>query len=63
MAYEWNPKKATDLYVGNEYFQLNRLVGYGDQPFIDYFEKMAKEYPDKSIEFIRVIAEHWDSMQ
>ncbi len=57
MAYEGNPKKAVDLYVGVEYIQHNPLVGDGIQPFIDYFDRMAKEYPNKSIEFVREIAE------
>lgn len=57
MAYEGNPKKAADLYVGSEYIQHNPLVGDGIQPFIDYFDRMAKEYPNKSIEFVRAIAE------
>lgn len=57
MAYEGNPAKAVELYVGNEYIQHNPLVGNGPGPFIEYFEKMQIEYPDKSIEFVRVIAE------
>lgn len=57
MAYEGNPQKAVELYVGNEYIQHNPLVGDGKKPFIEYFEKMAKEYPDKSIEFVRAVAE------
>ncbi|MFK7954078.1 MAG: nuclear transport factor 2 family protein [Ekhidna sp.] len=57
MSYEGNPLKAVELYVGSEYIQHNPLVGDGKQPFIDYFEKMAEDYPDKSIEFVRVIAE------
>ena len=57
MAYEGNPKKATDLFVGSEYIQHNPLVGDGIQPLIDYFDRMAKEYPNKSIEFVRAIAE------
>ena len=57
MAFEGNPKKATELYVGSEYIQHNPLVGDGIQPFIDYFDRMAKEYPHKSIEFVRSIAE------
>ena len=57
MSYDGNPRKATELYVGDEYIQHNPLVGDGVQPFIDYFEKMAREYPDKSIEFVRTIAE------
>ena len=58
MSYEGNPQKATQMYVGSEYIQHNPLVGDGIQPFIDYFERMAKEYPEKSIEFVRVIAEN-----
>jgi len=57
MAYEGNPKKAVDLYVGSEYIQHNPLVGDGKEPFIEYFERMASEYPEKSIEFVREVAE------
>ena len=57
MAYNGNPKKATELFVGSEYIQHNPLVGDGIQAFIDYFEKMYQEYPNKSIEFVRSIAE------
>ena len=57
MAYEGNPSEAVALYVGDDYIQHNPLVGDGKQPFIDYFEKMEREYADKSIEFVRAIAE------
>ena len=57
MAYEGNPVKAVKEFVGNEYIQHNPLVGDGKQAFIDYFERMFKEYPDKSIEFVRSVAE------
>ena len=57
MAYNGNPKKATELYAGANYIQHNPLVGDGIQAFIDYFEKMYQEYPNKSIEFVRSIAE------
>ncbi len=57
LAYEGNPKKAAELYVGSEYIQHNPLVGDGIEPFIKYFERMALEYPNKSIEFVRVVAE------
>ena len=55
MSYNGNPREAVELYVGNEYIQHNPLVGDGIEPFIAYFEKMAKEYPDKSIEFVRAV--------
>jgi predicted SnoaL-like aldol condensation-catalyzing enzyme len=57
MAYEGNPRKAVELYVGSEYIQHNPLVGDGIEPFIKYFERMAMDYPEKSIEFVRAIAE------
>ncbi len=57
MAYEGSPAEAIEKYVGNDYIQHNPLVGDGKQPFIDYFQKMAAEYPNKSIEFVRAIAE------
>ncbi|WP_367392791.1 nuclear transport factor 2 family protein [Lewinella sp. LCG006] len=57
MAYEGNPRQAVALYVGAEYIQHNPLVGNGPESFIAYFEKMQAEYPDKSISFVRAIAE------
>ena len=57
MPYEGNPLKAVELYVGDEYIQHNPLVGDGKEPFIKYFEKMAREYSSKSIEFVRAVAE------
>lgn len=57
MAYLGEPIKAVELYVGDEYIQHNPLVGNGTQPFIDYFLEMARDYPNKSIEFVRAVAE------
>lgn len=57
MAYEGNPKRAVALYVGEEYIQHNPDVANGTQGFIAYFERMQREYPLKSIEFVRCIAE------
>ena len=57
MAYDGNPRKAVELFVGEEYIQHNPLVGDGPEPFIKYFERMGNEYPEKSIEFVRAIAE------
>jgi len=57
MAYNGNPRKAVELFVGSKYIQHNPLVGDGKESFIEYFERMAAEYPQKSIEFVRAIAE------
>ena len=56
-AYEGNPEKAIEDYVGDEYIQHNPDVADGTQGFIDYFVRMQLEYPEKSIEFVRCIAE------
>ena len=57
MAYEGNPKEAVEKYVGNDYIQHNPDVSDGTKGFIEYFERMQKEYPEKSIVFVRCIAE------
>ena len=56
-AYLGEPSKAIEKYVGSEYIQHNPAVGNGKQGFIDYFDEMARDYPDKEIEFVRAIAE------
>ena len=56
-AYLGDPTQAVELYVGAEYIQHNPLVGDGKAPFIEYFNEMARDYPDKSIEFVRTVAE------
>ena len=57
MAYEGKPGLGVELYVGSEYIQHNPMVGDGKEPFIAYFERMQREYPEKSIEFVRSVAE------
>lgn len=57
MSYLGEPRKAVEKYVGDDYIQHNPLVGDGPEPFIVYFEKMGSEYPGKSIEFVRAVAE------
>ncbi|MGB3182979.1 MAG: ester cyclase [Cyclobacteriaceae bacterium] len=56
-AYEGDPARAIEKYVGKEYIQHNPDVADGTEGFIRYFERMQSEYPDKSIEFVRCIAE------
>ncbi len=57
MAYMGNPTEAVKRYVGNEYIQHNPDVENGKDGFIEYFNQMAEEYPEKAIEFVRTVAE------
>ena len=56
-AYLGSPSEAVKDFVGDVYIQHNPLVGDGKQAFIDYFNEMTRDYPDKRIEFVRSVAE------
>jgi len=56
-AYLGEPRKAVELYVGDSYIQHNPDVADGKDGFIEYFERMQTEFPEKSIQFVRCIAD------
>ncbi len=57
MFNQCQPSEAIERFAGDVYIQHNPEVGDGKQAFIEYFERMAAEYPGKHVEVVRAFAD------
>lgn len=56
-AFEGNPRDAAERYIGDSYTQHNPWVEDGPEAFVAYFDRMHEEYPEKTLDVVRAVAE------
>jgi predicted SnoaL-like aldol condensation-catalyzing enzyme len=57
MFNQCRPRDAIERFVGADNIQHNPHVTDGTDGFIDYFTRMAADYPGKTVSFKQVVAE------